>query len=140
MEKLVGIYKIINIKNNKHYIGSSSHLLRRKREHFYNLSRNTHCNRYLQFSYNKYGHQSFQFVIIELCEQEILLNREQEYLNQSIREDLYNLKMVEFQPVNKTQIEISSDLLRAELNIYQEMVELISIIKNLTNTLQKGNL
>ena len=60
-----GIYKIINVINNKFYVGSAVDLKRRKTRHFSELRTGKHNNRYLQASWNKYGEQAFVFVIVE---------------------------------------------------------------------------
>ena len=60
-----GIYKIINIVNNKYYVGSSINLGRRKSKHFSELRHNKHNNKYLQNAWNKYGEGSFIFVVVE---------------------------------------------------------------------------
>lgn len=75
-----GIYKIINLTNNKVYIGQSDRLNEREREHFYRLGRNEHSNEYLQKSYNKHGLNNFKFEIIE--ESEDLDNREVYWINE----------------------------------------------------------
>jgi len=71
-----GIYMIINLSNNKSYVGSSKNLNRRKRDHFNELKSNTHENAYLQNSYNKYGKEMFVFITLEKCSEDILINRE----------------------------------------------------------------
>lgn len=76
-----GIYKIHNVENNNFYIGSSKHINKRWSEHKYNLNRNDHINIILQRSWNKYGKDCFVFEIIEECEIEFLLEREQFYLD-----------------------------------------------------------
>lgn len=85
----VGIYKIVNLANNKLYIGSSKCLAKRWYMHKYNLRKNKHHCRHLQYSYNKYGESNFRFDIIEECEIENLLIREQFYLD--IIKPEYNL-------------------------------------------------
>lgn len=60
-----GIYGILNIINNKIYIGSSKNISSRLSRHFYDLNRNNHHNQYLQNAYNKYGKESFQKIILE---------------------------------------------------------------------------
>jgi group I intron endonuclease len=62
-----GIYKITNIINGKMYIGSTNNLSNRKDNHFSELKRNTHPNKFLQRSVNKYGMENFKFEIIEHC-------------------------------------------------------------------------
>lgn len=60
-----GIYKIINVVNNKFYVGSAVDLKRRKTRHFSELRNNKHNNKHLQASWVKYGEQSFVFVVVE---------------------------------------------------------------------------
>lgn len=60
-----GVYKIINKKNGKVYIGSSIDLPRRERDHFRTLKGGYHGNIYLQNSFDKNGEDSFEFKIIE---------------------------------------------------------------------------
>ena len=77
-----GIYQIINLINNKKYIGSSIDVNRRKREHYSKLNRNIHSNKYFQNSWNKYGEENFNFEIIECIENKNdLIIREQYYIN-----------------------------------------------------------
>ena len=60
-----GIYKIINVMNNKFYVGSAEDFTRRKRVHWWQLRRGTHVNKHLQAAWKKYGEQAFTFVIVE---------------------------------------------------------------------------
>lgn len=60
-----GIYKIINIVNNKFYIGSTVNTKRRRARHFSELRTNKHNNKYLQTAWNKYGESSFIFIVVE---------------------------------------------------------------------------
>ncbi len=80
MEK-IGIYQILNKVNQKKYIGSSIRLQGRKKRHFSELNCNIHHSQALQRAYNKYGKESFDFFILEYCEAEKLLEREQYYLD-----------------------------------------------------------
>lgn len=80
MEK-VGIYQIVNKVNQKKYIGSSIRLQGRKKRHFSELNCNIHHSQALQRAYNKYGKDNFNFFILEYCEIEKLLEREQYYLD-----------------------------------------------------------
>jgi group I intron endonuclease len=79
-----GIYKITNIVNNKFYIGSSKKLNKRLIDHFSRLRNNSHKNKHLQDSFNKYGEVNFQINILAEFENltaEELLEKEQEYLD-----------------------------------------------------------
>lgn len=60
-----GIYKIINVVNNKFYVGSTVNISRRRARHFSELRNNRHNNKYLQSAWNKYGEQAFVFVVVE---------------------------------------------------------------------------
>lgn len=81
MKKIVGIYKIVNLINNKIYIGCSKNIYNRIRYHQYKLSKNNHENPYLQFSYNKYGKDNFEYIILEECAEISLLERENYWVN-----------------------------------------------------------
>lgn len=86
-----GIYRIRNTTNGKIYVGSSQNFEKRRKTHFYRLGLGTHANPKLQAAYNKYGVDSFVFEIIELCEVETLLEREQFYIDSMVFEESYNL-------------------------------------------------
>lgn len=78
MENVSGIYKIICLKNNKVYIGSSVNLRKRKNSHLHELRLNKHSNKRLQNAYNKYGEESFCFEkVLECLPEELLLLEEQ---------------------------------------------------------------
>ena len=62
------IYKIINVKNNKFYIGSAVNFERRKSHHLWKLRRGNHSNKHLQSSWDKYGEKFFVFVVVEEVE------------------------------------------------------------------------
>lgn len=78
---MIGIYQILNIVNNKYYIGSSLDVFKRFRTHKRNLKLNKHHNRHLQRSWKKYGESAFEFIVIQSCDKIERLNLEQYYLN-----------------------------------------------------------
>lgn len=80
-KRYILIYKIINIINHKFYIGSTEDYTRRKQNHKYSLRHNCHPNQYLQNAFNKYGEENFKFEIIEYCEINELIIKEQHYLD-----------------------------------------------------------
>lgn len=86
------IYQIVNKINGKRYIGSTTNAAKRKKEHFYNLSKNKHINIHLQRSYNKHGKESFVFEIIEekVDNQDEIFALEQHYLD-SAADTLFNI-------------------------------------------------
>jgi group I intron endonuclease len=76
-----GIYQIRNATNEKIYIGSAVNITARWNKHLVNLRKTKHHNLYLQNAYNKYGEENFEFSILEYCEKEYLIEREQYYLD-----------------------------------------------------------
>ena len=88
-----GIYKIINIVNNKFYVGSAVDLKRRKTRHFSELRNGRHNNRHLQAAWVKYGEQAFVFVVVEeLAPEADLLAAENVWLKEHVGKDYcYNL-------------------------------------------------
>jgi group I intron endonuclease len=88
-----GIYKIINVVNNKFYVGSAVDLKRRKTRHFSELRTGKHNNRHLQAAWVKYGEQAFVFVVVEeLPEDADLLAAENVWLKEHVGKPYcYNL-------------------------------------------------
>jgi group I intron endonuclease len=82
-----GIYEIRNIVNNKVYIGSSKNIYKRLNHHISKLNSQKHKNSFLQNSWNKYGQKNFRFLIIEECAIEILLEREQYWMDKTVSYD-----------------------------------------------------
>ena len=76
-----GIYEILCKPNSKVYIGSAVWLAKRKRHHREALLAGTHYNKYLQKAWNKYGPTAFVFSVLEYCEKERLIEREQYYID-----------------------------------------------------------
>jgi len=89
----MGIYKIINVVNNKFYIGSAVNFSRRKTRHFSELRNNRHNNGKLQNAWNKYGEHSFVFVIVEkVLDKDLLLETENRWLKEHVGKDYcYNI-------------------------------------------------
>lgn len=80
-EENSGIYKIENIINGKFYIGSSKELRRRFVNHFRKLITGNHSSVKFQNSFNKYGCNAFEVSVLEYCEIDKLIEREQYYLD-----------------------------------------------------------
>lgn len=76
-----GIYQIINLVNEIIYIGSAKDLHIRRIGHFSALKNNRHYNSYLQRAWNKYGEENFWFVILEYCNEDQLIEKEQFYID-----------------------------------------------------------
>lgn len=97
-----GIYKIINVENGKFYIGSSINIEQRWNKHISQLRRNNHPNKHLQNSWNKYGENSFNFIILENVSEEQLLDVEQRWLDETFCYDTetgYNKSLVAGSPM-----------------------------------------
>jgi group I intron endonuclease len=80
MKKLSGIYKIENLINGKVYIGSSSDIQQRLKNHKSDLKLNKHGNTHLQYSFNKYGEEVFSFSVIEITDKKDLIFKETYYI------------------------------------------------------------
>lgn len=96
-EQICGIYEILNIQNQKRYIGQSIDIYRRWIQHKSELNRDCHDNDYLQKSWNKYGEDAFEFHILEECNEDELNKQELFYIqkfNTSNRNYGYNLEYV----------------------------------------------
>lgn len=89
--KTCGIYKIINIKNGKFYIGSSSNIEKRIRRHIKDLYKNRHHSVYLQRSFNKHKIESFLWTIIQKTSPDELRKIEQLYLDNIDYKNCYNI-------------------------------------------------
>lgn len=76
-----GIYAIVNIYSEKLYVGNSADLKIRWRLHLVHLNKQNHCNRHLQNAFNKHWTSPFIFVVLEYCEPEKLIEREQYWIN-----------------------------------------------------------
>lgn len=58
-------YEILNLTNQKRYIGITTNPIRRKNEHFNNLRNGKHVNIHLQKAWDLVGENSFIFNIRE---------------------------------------------------------------------------
>lgn len=79
-----GIYLITNIENNKVYIGSALDLKKRWMLHCSALRRGVHHNSHLQFAWNKYGEDAFEFGVLEYLD-----NLEELHLAEQFWMDIY---------------------------------------------------
>lgn len=87
-----GVYHILNVKNNKRYIGSSQNIDKRFNVHKKALIKNLHYNKHLQSAFNKYGEDVFIFEPIEYCTKDLIIEREQFYIDLFGMSVLYNLR------------------------------------------------
>jgi group I intron endonuclease len=75
------IYIIRNTINSRLYIGSAVKFNVRKNQHLHHLKRGTHHNPPLQNFVNKYGIDKIYFEILEICNYDNLIKREQYYID-----------------------------------------------------------
>ena len=110
---MVGIYKIINKTNGKYYVGSSNNIKGRWWNHKYQLSNNKHPNPHLQSSWNKYGKNNFDFIVIEELLPTKLIKVEQSYLDiaNNEKKKCYNTSFIVGNPpkLSKEQERIRRD-------------------------------
>lgn len=78
--KKSGIYRWTNKVNGKTYVGSSV-LLSRRFLVYYNLIKIGKSNMLIAKALLKYGYSNFSLEILEYCEPEVLISREQYYLD-----------------------------------------------------------
>lgn len=76
-----GIYKIESKTTNRIYVGSSLNITKRWRVHMSDLKLNKHHSIILQRHVNKYGLYDLVFSTIEECSDNLLISREQYYLD-----------------------------------------------------------
>jgi group I intron endonuclease len=76
-----GVYEIVNTVNGHRYVGSSANIPHRWSGHKYDLNKNKHHSIYLQRAWDKYGTDCFKFSVIEYCEKEQLIEREQFHID-----------------------------------------------------------
>jgi len=87
-----GIYLITCIANGRKYVGSALNLRNRRKNHHYYFRHQKHQNQHLQRAYNKYGRDSLEFSVLEECPTELLLEREQSWIDTLKPE--FNMRLV----------------------------------------------
>lgn len=125
-----GIYKIANAINDKVYIGQSRSYERRRASHLNKLSKNKHENSHLQRSWNKYGRENFTVDLIEVCEIEVLTERENHWMNhyESFNDSKgYNKLMPSENNLSYAHSDSSKELLSKAKTVYTDE-ELIDIL------------
>ena len=93
MSKIIGVYMIENIINNKKYIGQSINIFKRKNQHFNNALNGSKKCCVLYNAIRKYGEDKFKFSILEECSIEELNEKEKLWIKNlnTIEPNGYNL-------------------------------------------------
>ena len=102
-EKLCGIYKIVNLINNKVYVGQSKNIFERWKTHIRVSTKDLEtcgptvkkdANLPIHLAIRKYGVNNFSFIILELCDDILLDEKEKYYIriyNSNNKDYGYNL-------------------------------------------------
>lgn len=80
--KTCGIYWIRNKINNHIYVGSTTDVKRRRREHKTELKRGVSSHRLLQYAVNEYGLNNFSYKVLITCHPDMRKWYEQQFLDQ----------------------------------------------------------
>ena len=86
-----GIYRLFCTVSGKSYVGQSVNVARRVERHFKGLHEGQHYNVHLQHSFDLHGHDTFLAEVLEYCDQEMLKEREQYWIDHYGFENLYNM-------------------------------------------------
>lgn len=107
--KSPGVYGIYCSRSNKIYIGSTVKIDKRWREHKHYLKNGCHQNSYLQRAWDKYGSDSFCFLVLENCLKHQIRIRESHYLSLLDTTSVFNLGQVgeQFELSQETKDKIS---------------------------------
>lgn len=89
------IYKIINVINNKFYVGSAVKFNKRRATHLRQLKAGSHTNKHLQAAWNQYGEKSFVFAVVEEVPDDVsILEVENKWLAEHVgKEYCYNIAL-----------------------------------------------
>jgi group I intron endonuclease len=146
--KKIGVYKITNLVNGKLYIGSSIEMGKRWRSHINNLTNGSHHSQKLQNSVNKHGITNFVFKVVELCDLENLVVREQYWIDfHRVCELGYNIRPTAennlgFKHSDETKEKMRQRMLGNEYNkgfCHTDEFKKRKSKQMLSNTISKGN-
>jgi len=107
----VGIYAIYNVLTDKMYIGSAVSVARRWRVHRHMLNNKKHHSPKLQTAYDKYGHDAFEWQIVEyVADKDQLIEREQFWID--FFKPIYNSSPTAYSCLGFKHTEISKERMR----------------------------
>lgn len=84
----IGIYALL-FPDNSVYIGQSVNIEKRQATHLRTLKNNSHHNKQVQSKFNNFN--TYEFLVLEECGEELLNEKEIEYCNLINKENLLNL-------------------------------------------------
>lgn len=102
---ICGIYMIYCLQTEMAYIGQSRNIRRGWSTHRRQLKDGKHPNEYLQRAFNKYGKDSFLYLVIDTTDSSKLNEFEELYLTGVNSESLYNLMALGVFPSSNLHIE-----------------------------------
>lgn len=119
-----GVYRWINNTNGKSYVGSSVDLSKRLYR-YYSLAHliDGAKNSYIYRALIKYGYGSFSFEILEFCNKENVLEREQYYLD--LLKPEYNVLLKAGSPLGYKHTEGAKEKMRGIRKLSQERLKQI---------------
>lgn len=79
--KFCGVYLLTNLVNGSRYVGSSKNIYQRLLTHRSYLRHGKHVNSHLQNAWNLYGEDNFEYSVLEKCDENIRIQREQYYID-----------------------------------------------------------
>ncbi len=88
--RISGVYAITCIPTSHSYIGSAVDLEGRRRVHFNKLQTGKHHNKVLQFAFDVFGENNFEWRVLEKCDKSRLQEREYSKLR-TWKKPLFNL-------------------------------------------------
>ena len=91
MDKIIGVYFIINKITNNFYVGHSIDIYKRFRAHKSYLTRGIHHCIHLQRAWDKYGENNFKFLIFKKCKTEKESIELEQYYIDNFKSILYNV-------------------------------------------------
>ena len=134
-ENCTGVYIFKNKINGKCYIGSTVMSFKKRfNHHVYHLRENKHKNSHFQNAWNKYGEDSFEFNILEICPKDKCLEREQYHLDTLLfAQEYINKKSDKFlklgyniNPLSTGTPNLSKETIEKRSKTYKEFVNTAS--------------